>query len=165
MPTNPNPNVNLDRLERAYAAARDVDYRSAKESVRQGISGIMAYHNVGFREGIRLFAEKHDLDVSVEADQRRRGALPLQELLDAGAIKVGDKLRGYTHKTGRVAASVGPGGTIVVDGAHYPDPIEAIAAVGGVAYGVAAWQKWRHEPSKHTLLQLGTALIKKERQA
>lgn len=164
MSTNPNPNPAVSLVERAYAAQRNVDPRSAKDSVRQGISALMCNHDVGFREGIRLFAHKHGLDVSVEADRRRRGALPLQDLLDAGRIKVGDKLRGYTHKTGRVPARVGPGATIVIDGAHYPDPIEAITAVGGVAYGVAAWQKWQHEPSKKTLFDIGVELVQKERQ-
>lgn len=164
MSTTPNPNVNIDRVERAYAARRNVDYRSAKDSVRQGISALMETHDVGYREGIRLFAQKHELDVSVEADRRRRGAWPLRDLLDAGAIAVGDKLRGYTHKSGRIRAHVGPGATIVIDGAHYPDPIEAIAAVGSIAYGVAAWQKWQHEPSKKTLFQLGQELVQKERQ-
>lgn len=159
-----NPNTNLDRVERAYAAEHNVGRRRAKESVRQGIGAIMDFHDVGYREGIRLFAEKHGFDVSVEADRRRRGAVPLQELLDAGLIAVGDKLRGYTQKTGRIPARVGPRGTIVIDGGHYPDPVEAIASVGGVAYGVAAWQKWQHEPSKQTLFQLGQALVQKERQ-
>lgn len=162
MPTNSNPN--LDRVERAYAAEHNVGRSRAKESVRQGIGGLMEFHDVGYREGIRLFAEKHGLDVSVEADRRRRGAVPLQELLDAGLIAVGDRLRGYTQKTGRVHARIGPGATIVVDGGHYPDPVAAFAAVGGVAYGVAAWQKWQHEPSKKALLQLGQVLIQKERQ-
>jgi hypothetical protein len=159
-----NPNPNLDRVERAYAAEHNVGRKRAKESVRQGISAIMEFHDVGYREGIRLFADKHGFDVSVEADRRRRGAVPLPELLDAGLIAVGDRLRGYTQKTGRVLARIGPGATIVIDGGHYPDPVEAVDAVGGVAYGVGAWQKWQHEPSKKTLFQLGVELVQKERQ-
>lgn len=155
---------NTDRVERAYAQQRNVTRRAAKESVQQGISALIVAHDVGYREGIRLFAEKHQLDVSVEADQRRRGALPLQELVDGECIKVGDKLRGYTQKSGEILARVGPGGTVVVDGAHYPGPLEAIAAVGGHAHGVAAWQKFHHERTKKTLLQLGIELIERKSQ-
>lgn len=157
-------NPSVERVERAYAQQRGVDYHAAKESVRRGISALMKHHDIGFREGIRLFAEKHDLDVSTEADRRRRGALPPQELLDAGLIKVGDKLRGFTQKTGAIPARVGPHGTIVVDGVPYADPVEAVTAVGGIAYGVAAWQKWQHAPSGKTLFELGVMLNETERQ-
>ena len=162
MSTNPNPN--LDRVERAYRERHHVGRGRAKASVRQGIGAMMEAHNVGYRDGIQLFADKHGFDVSVVADRRRRGALPLHDLLDTGAIAVGDTLRGYAREIRHVPARVGPGGTIIFGGTPYPDPIEAISAIGGVAYGVAAWDKWRHEPSKKTLLQLGVELIKKERQ-
>jgi hypothetical protein len=158
-------NPSIDRVERAYVEQRKVGRRVAKDSVRQGISALMETHDIGYREGIRLFAEKHGLDASVEADRRRRGALALQDLIDAGLLQVGDKLQGFTQRSGPVKAHVGPGGTVVIDGAHYQDPIEAVAAVGGIAFGVAAWEKWKHEPSGKTLLQLGRKLMKEAHQS